>query len=323
MDKYLKTRNRHSALFGIERRVAAVLVLAFLLIAFNQILPEAEAKSSCKVLSSRIISLAPSNTELVYSVNAGARLIAVSESCDYPDEVKEKEKVGNFSTVKMEKIARLKPDLVLLVSGQESTSHQLQKHGFRTLVLDNSSIENISRNLVSVGMVCGQEKEAKRLANALEKSIVDLRNLTEGRQKPGLFVCVWPQPLMSAGKKSYLNEAVTIAGGRNCTGDIDQSYPRINQEKLLLMQPEIILVPNEVAKDRFWLNSPWNNLKAVKENRVYQMPQHETDCLNRPTLRIVDALYWLASRLHPELKAEIDTWHEESVNELGFVKSSN
>ncbi|MBX9690630.1 MAG: helical backbone metal receptor [Candidatus Obscuribacterales bacterium] len=267
--------------------------------------------------SPKLVSLAPSNTELLYSLGLGKNLMAVSEICDFPPEAKSKEKVGNLSSVKMEKIAKLKPDLILLVSGQESLANNLQKHGFKTLILDNSSIYNISKNLLQLGKVTGKEKPAAKLSSAFENSLKSLKALNSGdTRKQRIFVCVWPQPLMSAGKASFMNEGITIAGGINCTGDMPQAYPRINQEKLIIMQPDLILVPNEQAKEKFWTKSPWTAMTAVKSGKLMILPQHETDCLYRPTLRCIDALYWLSCQLHPSLKASLDGWKSRSSASL-------
>ena len=266
----------------------------------------------------RLISLAPSNTELVYSLGGGKQLVAVSESCDFPSEAKRLEKVGNFSSIKMEKIARLHPDLILLVSGQESLAAAMNKHGFHTVVLDNSSADKIGKNILQIGKICNNEKLAQRLASSFDESINKLQKLTKAQAKtPRVLICVWPQPLMSAGKSSFMNEGVTISGGTNCTGDLPQPYPRVNPERLLLLHPDLILIPHELANDKFWTKSPWTSMTAIKENHLYVLPQHETDCLIRPTLRFVDALYWLSLKLHPELKKQLEEWKRDTIHQLG------
>lgn len=270
----------------------------------------------------RLISTAPSNTELIYSLNAGRSLVGVSESCNFPPEAKSKEVISSFNSLKMEKVAQLKPDCIFLVSGQESLAHNLKKHGFNSVLLDNSSIENISKNLLAIGKVTKQENEAVALGKAFDMAIRKLKKLTSSDKKlPRVFICVWPQPLMSAGKSSFMNEGVTIAGGINCTGDLPQPYPRVNQERLVLLKPDLIIVPAEQSREKFWDKAPWISMKAVKEKRIYVVPQHETDCLTRPTLRYIDALSWLACKLHPELKTAIDNWHSEAVESLKVLKS--
>lgn len=268
-------------------------------------------------IETKLISLAPSNTELIFSLGAGKQLLAVSELCDFPPEARSKFKVGNLTSLKMEKITSLQPDFILLVSGQESLAGILKKHGFHTLTVDNSSLGNISKNLLLLGKVSGHSERAIRLAADFEEAIRELRDLTKSASRtPQVLVCIWPQPLMSAGKSSFMSQAITICGGSNCTGDLPQAYPRINPERLLLLHPDIILIPQELARERFWQKLPWSSMEAVKSNHVYVLPQHETDCLMRPTLRLVDALYWLTARFHPELRPRLEKWKINVLNKL-------
>jgi iron complex transport system substrate-binding protein len=293
-----------------------LLLILILSLAAARSIPPAK-KAASPAVKIRLVSLAPSNTELVYSLGVGRQLVGVSDACNFPSEAAGKEKVGNSTSIKMEKIARLQPDLVLLISGQESLDYMLRKHGFHTLMLDNSSVENISKNLLTLGKLSGHEEQSRRLAAAFEKSIQELKTLTgKSSAHPRVFICIWPQPLMSAGRRSFMSQGIAIAGGINCTADLNDAYPGINPEKLLLMHPDIILVPQELSSQKFWLKQPWSSMQAVKGNHVYVLPQHETDCLMRPTLRFVDAVYWLAARFHPDLKAELDDWKRQTTSRL-------
>ena len=260
----------------------------------------------------RLVSIAPSNTELIFSLNSGDGLIGVSNKCAYPPQAKSIEKVGDFKAVKLEKLARLKPDLILLASGQESIAHTLKKHGFAVEILDNSTIDKMASNIVRLGNITGHIKEARQLSAKFDADLKSLRKLTgESKIKPRVFICVWPNPLMSAGKDSFMDQCISACGGTNCTGDLNQPYPRINPERLLLMRPELIIIPNEVRNEKFWEKTPWKDMKAVKDKKFFILPQYETDCLYRPTLRIKDALYWLALTMHPEQKAALEKWKNQ------------
>lgn len=296
--------------------------LAFALFA-NTTSREAEAKETTpsgalqqpSASRPRLVSLAPSNTELIYSLNAGDQLVGVSDVCDFPPEAKKKEKVGSFNSVKLEKLAKLHPDKILLITGQEALANTLTKHHLPIAVLENSNIEQIPQNLEALGKITGKTAEAKQLKDSFSKSLNDLKSiLAKSKTRPRVLICVWPQPLMTAGKDSFMDQCITVCGGVNCTGNLPQPYPRINPERLLTAKPDIIIVPNEVRNEKFWLNAPWKHMTAVKQNKLYVLPQHETDCLYRPTLRIRDALYWLASTIHPELKIEIDSWNNRKVH---------
>ncbi len=303
------------------KRANALVFLAFALLA-NTTNTIAEAKETTpggalkqpSASRPRLVSLAPSNTELIYSLNAGDQLVGVSDVCDFPPEAKKKEKVGSFNSVKLEKLAKLHPDKILLITGQEALANTLTKHHLPIAVLENSSIEQIPQNLEILGKITGKNAEATKLKDTFSKSLSELKNImAKSKTKPRVLICVWPQPLMTAGKDSFMDQCITACGGVNCTGDLPQPYPRINPERLLTAKPDIILVPNEVRNEKFWLNAPWKYMTAVKQNKLYVLPQHETDCLYRPTLRIRDALYWLASTIHPEYKIEIDRWYNRKV----------
>lgn len=302
-----------------SKRAIAFAILAFALFSNVVTTKETEAKEATPSNSlkhptgsqPRLVSLAPSNTELIFSLNAGDQLVGVSDVCDYPPEAKKKEKVGSFNSVKLEKLAKLHPDKILLITGQEALANTLKKHNLPIAVLENSSIEQIPQNLDALGKITGKTGEAKQLKESFSSSLNELKSImAKSKTKPRVLICVWPQPLMTAGKGSFMDQCITACGGINCTGDLPQPYPRINPERLLTARPDIIIVPNEVRNEKFWLNAPWKHLTAVKQNKLYVLPQHETDCLYRPTLRIRDALYWLASTIHPESKTEIDNWYK-------------
>lgn len=319
MDRCTVVRNDRAAKCESRFGLFALTCVAFLFVGFAEVWAEAPGtvgkpeKAGTKANAPRIVSLAPSNTELIYSLDAGEQLIGVSDVCDYPPEAKKKEKVGSFNSIKLEKLSKLHPDKIVLIGGQEALANTLKKHGMQISLLDNSSIERIPENLEILGVITGKELRAKVLKDSFSKSLSDLKAIiSKSKSRPRVLICVWPQPLMTAGRGSFMDQCITICGGVNCTGDLAQPYPRINPERLLLAKADMIIVPNEVRNEKFWLKAPWKYMKAVKENKLYVLPQHETDCLYRPTLRIKDALYWLASTLHPECKVEIEKWYGKS-----------
>jgi ABC-type Fe3+-hydroxamate transport system, periplasmic component len=193
----------------------------------------------------KIVSLAPSNTELIYSVGGENLLEGVSTYCEYPPAVKSKQKVGSFVSVNLEKLTLLKPDLVLLVSGQEALSIQLQKRKIPTKVLRNSSLNDIAVNLEEIGQICSRRQEAKVLK---DKYLVSLGNLSEllADTKPArVFFCVWPGPVITVGGNSFLNDCITKCGGTNIAASLKGAYPRFGSERLVASRPEIVILPHE------------------------------------------------------------------------------
>jgi len=263
------------------------------------------------VATSRLVSLAPSNTELLCSIGAKSEIIGVCSFCDYPREICNVKPVGTFVSVNMERLCRLKPDYVLLVSGQEMLASQLAHNNFKTLILDNSHLANISKNLKFLGNITGKTVEASLTATNFEQALCGLKSLWPSQEKqPTVFYCVWPQPLMTAGRDSFLNEVITACGGTNIAAEVPSSYPRYSMEQLVLKNPDVIILPYEARGQSFLTRAPWTMLKAVKEKRLYYLPDQKHDTLSRPTMRVLSGLAWLSTILHPERKAELDAWQK-------------
>jgi iron complex transport system substrate-binding protein len=274
----------------------------------------AQNQSNQKNPKPRIVSLAPSNTELLCSVGAKDQIIGVSSFCDYPKEVSGITKVGTFISANLERLARLKPDLVMLVSGQEELAGKIKNHHLNAVVIDNSTLTDIGKNLKRVGELSGHCQEGEK---ASEKFATKLQDLTiiikKANKSPKVFYCVWPQPLMTAGKSSFIHGIITSCGGTNVAGDINVSYPRFSLERLVLSNPDLIIMPFEARNQAFMKQSPWNKLQAVRQNHVYYLPDQKNDMLSRPTLRVIKGMAWLGGIFHPELKNELATWSDTTT----------
>ena len=285
-----------------------------------------KAQPSPIVSGLRVISLAPSNTELLCSIGAGSDIIGVCTFCDYPQAVTGIKKVGTFVSVNLERISGLKPDYVLLVSGQEMLSSQLKHNHFKTMLLDNTHLQNIGKNVQKLGQLTGKIKEAEAAAQNFDLSLNALSTVLQSKTtsgaspakaKPTVFYCVWPQPLMTAGRDCFLNEVITACGGINIAGDVAASYPRYSMEQLVLKNPDVLILPYEARGQSFLGRDPWTMLKAVKEKRLFFLPDQKHDMLSRPTLRVLSGMAWLASILHPELEGPITAWQKSD----SFVKA--
>jgi iron complex transport system substrate-binding protein len=264
--------------------------------------------------SPRLISLAPSNTELLCSIGAKSEIIGVCSFCDYPQDVTGIKKVGTFVSANLERLCGLKPDYVLLVSGQEMLSSQLLHNHFKTIVLDNTHLDNIGPNLQKLGHLTGKTEEAATAAHNFDLTLSALKAIVPpDKRSPKVFYCVWPQPLMTAGRDCFLNEVITACGGINIAGDVAASYPRYSMEQLVLKNPDVIILPFEARGQSFLSKAPWTMLKAVKENRLYFLPDQKHDMLSRPTLRVLNGMEWLASILHPERQVALTAWQKSET----------
>jgi iron complex transport system substrate-binding protein len=254
-----------------------------------------------------IISLAASNTEILYALGLGDRVIAVSEYCNYPLEVQNKIKIGGFSTVNIEKVVSLEPDLVLATGGvQEAVVGELERLGLTVIALDARNIEDVLENIRLVGKAAGQLEVARELRDNLEqriKAVTDKTRDLPQSQRPRVFYEIQYEPLMTAGPGTFIDDLVHLAGGVNIASDSAAKYPVYNLETLIERNPEVIIISFwhgsiaasvEGAKER----KRWQNVDAVKNNRVYGS---NADLVSRPGPRIVDALEEMARFIHPEL----------------------
>jgi len=254
-----------------------------------------------------IVSLAPSNTEILFALELGDRVIAVSEYCNYPLEVQNKIKIGGFSTVNIEKVVSLKPDLVLATGGvQETVVEELERLGLSVIALDAKSIEDVLENIRLVGRAAGQLETARELAANLEqriKAVTDKIKDLPDSQRPRVFYEVQYEPLMTAGPGTFIDDLIHLAGATNIASDAATKYPVYNLETLIDRNPEVIIISvghGSIAASVEGVKSRgrWRILDAVKNNRVYGI---DADLVSRPGPRIVDGLEEIVRFIHPEL----------------------
>ncbi len=273
----------------------------------------------------RLVSFAPSNTELLYSIGAGEKLVGVCSYCDYPEVVKKKTIVGNFIAASLERLATVKPDKVVCVSGQEALAGQLTHNGYKVLLLKNDHLSDIAKNLKDLAALSDSTTRGDQAAVKFTNCVTELKELTsKSTSKPAVFYCVWPQPLLTLGKASYLTEVITVCGGDSISKNLESGYPHFSMEKLVLANPDVIVMPFECKDHSFLEKHPWSSLKAVKNKHVYFLPDPPHDGLARPTMRLTNGLYWLSKKIHPELAGQLDSWSARSQSSLApYMRPEN
>jgi len=254
-----------------------------------------------------IVSLAPSNTEILFALRIGDKVIAVSDYCNYPLEAQNKIKIGGFSTVNIEKVVDLKPDLVLAACGvQKAIVEELERLGLTVIALDAKSVKNVLENIRLVGKATGQLGIARKLISKLEqriKAITDKTRDLPDSQRPKVFYEVQYNPLMTVGPGTFIHQLIHLAGGVNIASDSATKYSVYNLEILIERNPEVIIISlghgNIAASVEGVKNRKrWQIIDAVKNNRVYGI---NADIVTRAGPRIVDALEEIAGYIHPEL----------------------
>ena len=254
-----------------------------------------------------IVSLAPSNTEILFALGLGDKVIAVSEYCNYPSEAQNKIKIGGFSTVNIEKVVDLEPHLVLATCGvQEAVVEELERLGLTVIALDAKNIEDVIKNIRLAGKATGQLEIAEELTKKLEqriKAVTDKTKDLPDNQKPRIFHESWNDPLMTAGPGTFIHHLIHLAGGVNIASDATKKYPVYNLEILIERNPEVIIISlghgsSTTSVEEVKERQRWQIIDAVKNNRVYGI---NADIISRTGPRIVDALEEIARFIHPEL----------------------
>lgn len=250
----------------------------------------------------RIVSLAPNITEILFAIGLDNEVVGVTSYCDYPATALTKEKVGDTITPNLEKIIALKPDLVIVTTASqlESLTRQLDKLAVPVYVTNPRTITDIVETIRQLGEVTGRQAEATELATGMESRITRIRNRVGRLPRVRTLYLLQVNPLISAGKKTFLNDLIDIAGGISISGGEETDYPQFSRETVLARAPEVILVPDHHGNgvpDEKTLRKVFAATPAIRNERIFRV---NPDWVDRPGPRIVDGLEQFAQALHPE-----------------------
>jgi len=257
----------------------------------------------------RVISLAPSVTESIFAVGAGDRLVGVTTFCNYPEEAKSIQKVGDTLNPNIETIVALKPEVVFISSASqlEFFMNTLEKNGITVYVMNPDSLKGVLRNLEQLGIMLGTMERSKQVIRDIDERESKIHSIlgayideseAEYDKRVGLvsvFVQISKEPLFTIGKDAFLNDLLLSAGGRSVTAKVDSAFPKLSKETALALQPEAIILSD--SPDNQEPNEVFKNSPAVKNGRVYKI---NADIISRPGPRLVHALEQIARFLHPD-----------------------
>lgn len=282
----------------------AVLVLLVWLIPEIPAIPGGQGRQDFVPASPRrLISLAPSITEILYFLEAGDRLVGVTSFCNFPPEVKNKPRVGTYWEFNLEAILALKPDLVLAMAhqGEGPGSLQVLEHWKIPYYLGRAdTLPGLFRLIEDLARLTGQEEVARRKLPPLKARVRQVQQRVQSLPRPRVLLEIDQEPLITVGRSSIQGDLIQRAGGANIAGKVDQRYPVFNLEEVLKSQPEVILFTGMAdatslpRRMNFWRQ--WTMLPAVKAGRLHWV---EPDLVDRPGPRLVDGLEMLANYFHP------------------------
>jgi iron complex transport system substrate-binding protein len=245
----------------------------------------------------RIVSLAPANTEILFALGLGDRVVGVTTFDDYPPQVASIAKVGDFTTPNIEAIAAAKPDLILATTGvQAEALKKLKALGATVVAIDPQDLSGVYTDIERVGQATGTTDRAAALVGEMQVDVVNIQKAVENTVPVTVFVEIAQNPLFTAGKGTLLDELITLAGGTNVV--TQPGYVAYSTEQLIKADPQVYLATKGSMSDPAALakRPGFAKLSAVRNNRVFIL---DDNLVSRPGPRIVQGLRQIAEALHP------------------------
>jgi iron complex transport system substrate-binding protein len=299
--------------------------------AFREVIDETGRSVRIPQPVRRIVSLAPSLTETIYTLGLQSRLVGDTDYCDYPPDAKKKTKVGGGIAPNLEVIASLRPDLVLVTKSfnRLETTQSLDQLGISSYATDPRSVAEIISSTKTLADVLGVPEAGVSVAEEMLHHLDDLQQRIGSLPPKRVLFVVWTQPLISTGKNTFLADALRHAGAVSIV-DSSQDWPQVNLEEVARLQPDFLVFAEshsgEASREmqKLAILPAWKTLHAVRDRRYAVI----SDAVNRPAPRIVSAIEDLARQLHPEAFAEKpdrktkESPKENPVQPLSFAPSS-
>jgi iron complex transport system substrate-binding protein len=243
----------------------------------------------------RVVSLAPSMTEIICAVGGGDLLVGRTSACDYPPDVVAKTPViGGFGTPSLELLIAARPTLVLDVDlADEALGAQLKSAGLRREHIRCRGLADIPEALLQAGALLHREEAARRLADSLRAQIEALRRASEGgTNRPSVYVEIWNDPLTTVGRGTFISDLVALAGGRNIGDEVAREYFTVSDEWVLAQNPDVILcfyTGNDAGvREQVLKRFGWQHLDAVRRGAVYA--GFDNNVVLRPGPRVLDGV---------------------------------
>ena len=255
----------------------------------------------------RIISLAPNITEILFALGLGDEVAGVTIDSDYPPQATTKPKVGTFWQPDIEAVVAARPNLVISLGfqQQQNLTGRLRRIGYNCLTVNLEKVSELFEAIKRIGSAAGRPQQADELISCIRAKLQHLETLVSSGPKVRVLWVVQREPLRVAGRDTFVNEMIEMAGGENAIGPTVNKYPPIGSEQVVACNPEVIIEPAMGREDiesqrktalQYW--SRFQNLSAVKNHRIYVI---DGDTVSRLGPRLYEGTEKIARCLRPNL----------------------
>jgi iron complex transport system substrate-binding protein len=243
----------------------------------------------------RIVSLAPSTTEMLYAIGLGDRIVGVTTFCDYPEDAQKKAKIGGMSNPSLEAVVSLKPDIVVMTTdgNPKVFAERLHALGIRTYIVRARRISELPQGIREMGSALDVTEKAESFARSIEASLDAYQGRAPLSPKKKILFIVWPKPLIVAGRGTVIDDAITFLGGINIAAEARSNYPKYSVEEILHQEPDLIFIGKgmgNIEKVSEGLLKRLKTVSAVEKKKVFYV----SDLLYRLGPRVVAGIEELA-----------------------------
>jgi iron complex transport system substrate-binding protein len=252
----------------------------------------------------RVVSLAPSITEIIFALGREHRLKGVTRFSDFPPEAAKLPKVGSYVRLDLEKIVALRPDLCFAIKdgNPREIAARLESLGIPVYAVDPKNLESVMETFLEIGGVLNATQKANSIVGKMSSRITRVKSLVANAPgRPRVFFQIGLSPIVAVGTRTFIHELIVLAGGKNISEGPVQ-YPRFSREQVLALSPEVFIITSMARGASFervkmeW--SKWPDLPAVRNDRILLV---DSNLFDRPSPRLVDGLELLLKLIHPEL----------------------
>jgi iron complex transport system substrate-binding protein len=250
----------------------------------------------------RVVSLAPSITEMLFALGLDEQIVGVTEFCDFPAAASVKPKIG-YANPNLESLLALRPDMVVAPREfhRANVLAKLDELKIPVFLLEASSLENIFSHIHQLGRIFDRSTTAHAMTQAMRQRMAEISSRAEHLPRTRVLYVINSQPLITVGPGSYIHQMIGLVGGINIASGASAAYPRLTMETVLKENPEILIFPRgsveTVPRSEQLEWRRWTTLTAVQQNRLREV---SADALNRPGPRVMEGLEELAKVIHPE-----------------------